>query len=76
MNKLPKKSNDYKNALTVDWRIDEFIKELNKRSIEFSLGVDATSKGNTVSFNIRHRSKDKALLKSLLTSLFGAVKQG
>ncbi len=66
----------YPNAMTSDWKIDEFINELNKRSIEFSIGVDGVSTANAVSFNIRYRTKDKALLQALLKSLYGTIKQG
>lgn len=74
---IPKKrSLPGKYTLTTDWKIDEFIQALNKRSVEFSLGVDATSKGNSITFVIRHRSKDKSLLQALLKTLYGTVKQG
>jgi hypothetical protein len=75
MSKFPAPK-QYKNALTADWKLDEFITELKKRSIEHSLGVDGISKGNCISFNIRHRSKDKELIKALLKALFGTIKQG
>lgn len=75
MKQLPRR-NYPKNVFTEDWNINEFIKELQKRSIEVTLGVDATTKDNVISFNIRHRTKDKALLQALCKALFGTVKQG
>lgn len=75
---IPKKKSHIpgKHVLTTDWKLDEFIQALNKRSIEFSLGVDSTSKGNSITFVIRHRGKDKSLLQALLKTLYGTVKQG
>ena len=72
---LPKPQYD-KSQFTTDWKLDEFIKELNKRSIEFTLGVDGTTRDTSISFNIRHRKKDKDIIKALLRALFGTVKQG
>ena len=64
-----------KNILTCDWEIHKFLEALNKRSIEYTIGIDGVTEDCKVSFNIRHRRKDKELIKALLKALFGTVKQ-
>ena len=75
---LPRVNNHimYSTKMTTDWDINKFIKELEKRAIEHTLGVDCISTSHTISFNIRFREKDKGLIMALSKALFGTVKQG
>lgn len=77
MKNSPRRLNDRQaSTFTTDWKIDDFLNELNKRSIEFSLALDSVTSVNSITFTIRHRTKDKRLMQSLLDAMLGTIKQG